>query len=138
MMSATPRRHWSITGCICGRGPRSTALRSARGRSLACRDETNARLLAARRLELCCQGADILGNEADRDRVVALPRFELLDPSRKVFMCGQQFTEFHKCPHDQNAHLHRAMALQYRREHGHAVFGESKRRLAKAHAGVRI
>jgi hypothetical protein len=51
-------------------------------------------------------------------------RLKLFEPARQFLVRLQQCADAQESAHDLNIYCHRLLAMEHRREHCHAVFGE--------------
>jgi len=61
--------------------------------------------------------------------VLVLGSCEFVNAARQGFVAGQGFAEPHKSAHDEDVHLHGAVTIEHRGQHGHTQLGESQRRI---------
>jgi len=71
------------------------------------------------------QVIDFIEDNVDEMSVLLLEGLDLLDSAGQFLTACQNFAQFHEGSHDDDVHLHGQFAVQDRREHRYAEFGES-------------
>jgi hypothetical protein len=61
--------------------------------------------------------------------MLVLGSCEFVNAARQGFVGGQGFAKPDKGAHDEDLHLHGAITIEYRGQHGHAQLGKGQRRI---------